>query len=411
MKYKVLRNPKYDFVGQRYANAYPNLHKYPATMIPQIGIELFKELNLQKGKLLDPYCGSGSSFIVGLDRGFSEMYGFDINPLAVLISRAKFTRVDVEKMYAYKQELRNHVFDFIKKEENLYSIQLPNYYNINFWFSKEILVNLSILRFFINKIEDKDIKRFFWIPFSETIRECSYTRCNEFKLYRKKPEEINNFNPDVLGVYFEKLNRVISIYKNYYLPALKNVRIKVDYKIFEKKDNYYDVVLTSPPYGDSKTTVAYGQFSLFTNEWMGIKYARGIDTMLMGGRPAKGGYDRGIIADYINEIAIQSKARSLEVSSFYFDLENSIRDVAGSIRKAGKTIYVVGNRRVKNIQLPTDQFVAERFEENGFTHLFTYERLLGNKVMPLKNSPTNKIGQRISTITNEYIVVCEKVIN
>lgn len=406
--YKVIRNQKYDFVGQSYSSQYPNLHKYPATMLPQIGIELFKELDIKEGKLLDPYCGSGSSFMVGLDRGINEMYGFDINPLAILISRAKFTKIDDDKLFSYKQKLRDDIYEFIKTEFNLTKIILPKYFNIYFWFSKQILTNLAVLRLFINKIQDKDIKRFFWVPFSETIRECSYTRCSEFKLYRKKQEEINNFNPDVFGVYFEKLNKVIAIYKDYYLPALKNVKIKVDYKMFEKKDSYYDVVLTSPPYGDSKTTVAYGQFSLFANEWMGIKYARGIDAMLMGGRPSRNGYDKGIIANYINAIAKQSEARSLEVSSFYSDLENSIKDIAWSVRKGGKIIYIVGNRRVKNIQLPTDQFIAEKFEENGFKHLFTYERLLGNKVMPLKNSPTNKVGQRVSTMTNEYIVVCEK---
>lgn len=73
-----------------------------------------------------------------------------------------------------------------------------------------------------------------------------------------------------------------------------------------------------------------------------------------------------------------------------------------------KVIYVVGNRRVKDVQLPTDQFIAEKFEENGFHHLFTYERVLGNKSMPLKNSPTNQKGVQRGTMTQEYIIVCEK---
>ena len=79
-----------------------------------------------------------------------------------------------------------------------------------------------------------------------------------------------------------------------------------------------------------------------------------------------------------------------------------------TINKKGKAIYIVGNRCVKDIQLPTDQFVAEQFEYNGFKHCITYERLLGNKSMPLKNSPTNIAGQRKGTMTKEYIVVCEK---
>ena len=44
MKYQVIRNEKYDFAGQSYSAVYPNLHKYPATMLPQIGIEILKEL-------------------------------------------------------------------------------------------------------------------------------------------------------------------------------------------------------------------------------------------------------------------------------------------------------------------------------------------------------------------------------
>ncbi|WP_270982801.1 hypothetical protein [Campylobacter helveticus] len=45
---KTIYNPKYDFLGQSYASMYPNLHKYPATMLPQIGYELLKEFKAKK---------------------------------------------------------------------------------------------------------------------------------------------------------------------------------------------------------------------------------------------------------------------------------------------------------------------------------------------------------------------------
>jgi tRNA G10 N-methylase Trm11 len=408
MKYQVERNSKYDFIGQSYANSYPNLHKYPATMLPQIGIELFKELNITKGKLLDPYCGSGSSFIVGLDRGLNEMYGFDINPLAVLISRTKFCKIDIERVKLLRQRLRNKLYEFVKIEENLRALEIPKFYNITFWFSKQVLQNLTVIKYFINKIKEKDIKRMFLVPFSETVRECSYTRNSEFKLYRMKPEDILRFNPDVFGIYFDKLNNTIEIYERYYLPKLTNAKININYSKLPQRENYFDVVLTSPPYGDSRTTVAYGQFSMFSNEWLGIKHARQIDYLLMGGKLVKENYKRGLIVDYINKIADESKKRALEVSSFYYDLENSIKDVAKSIKKGGISSFIVGDRTVKNVQLPTDQFIAEKFEENGFKHLFTYERLLGNKAMPLQNSPSNKVGERKGTMTKEFIVVCEK---
>jgi 16S rRNA G966 N2-methylase RsmD len=409
MKYKVERNTKYDFAGQSYSTKYPNLHRYPATMLPQIGIEVLKELNIKTGKMLDPYCGSGSSFASGLEVGLDEMYGFDINPLAILISKAKFTKIDILQARTENQKIRYDIFEFLKKENNYKTLKTPNIKNIEYWFSKEIIKNLTILKHFIYQIKDENIRRLYSIPFAETVRDCSYTRNSEFKLFRMKPELLLDFNPDVFGVYFSKLKKTLDIYEVVYFPKLKNgVEVTVEYKKFEPQSDYFDVVLTSPPYGDSKTTVAYGQFSNFANEWLDIDYARKIDSMLMGGKTEKKLYTEGLIADYIDDIHKTCRTRSYEVSSFYRDLELSIKTVGQSIKKGGYSVYIVGNRLVKDVQLPTDQFIAEQFEHSGFKHLITYERLLGNKSMPSKNSPTNKIGDKKSTMTTEYIVITEK---
>jgi 16S rRNA G966 N2-methylase RsmD len=395
--YQVVRNKKYDFIGQSYASVYPNLHKYPATMLPQIGIGILKELDIKNGKLLDPYCGSGSSFASGLECGLTEMHGFDINPLAVLISKARFTKVSVNKLTETKIELRNNIYDLLKDEKNIYTLKRPQITNIDFWFSKEVIDNLTVIKHFIEQIQDENIRRFFLIPFSETVRECSYTRNNEFKLFRMKSEDLLHFNPDVIGVYLNKLSDAIFLYSNFYFPKLdEKVNVNVQYSTFQPKDDYFDVVLTSPPYGDSRTTVAYGQFSTLSNEWLGVDYARKIDGMLMGGVKPKQNIQDGIIADYISEINKVDNKRALEVSAFYFDLDSSIQRVAKSVRNGGKAIYVVGNRTVKNVQLPTDQFIAEKFEQNGFKHLVTYERALSNKSMPSKNSPTNKAGKTVT---------------
>ena len=409
MMYQVIRNKKYDFSGQSYASVYPNLHKYPATMLPQIGIEIFKELNIKSGKLLDPYCGSGSSFASGIECGLTEMHGFDINPLAVLISKVRFTKVSINELVETKREIRNSIYEFLKDEKNIEMLKQPQITNIDFWFSKEVIDHLTVIKYFIDKIADENIRNFFLIPFSETVRECSYTRNNEFKLFRMKSEDLLHFNPDVIGVYLNKLGDAIFLYSNFYFPKLsEKTSINVQYATFQPNDDYFDVVLTSPPYGDSRTTVAYGQFSTLSNEWLGIDYARKIDGMLMGGTKPKQNIKNGIIADYISEINKVDHKRALEVSAFYNDLDSSIQRVAKSIRKGGKSIYVVGNRTVKNVQLPTDQFIAEKFEQNNFKHIVTYERALSNKAMPSKNSPTNVAGKTVSTMLFEYVVVCEK---
>lgn len=406
--YRVIRNKAYDFIGCSYSDLYPNLHKYPATMLPQIGIELFREFRIKARTLLDPYCGSGSSFTVGLDRGIQEMYGFDLNPLAVLISKAKFTKLIPEKIETLRQNLRKNIYEFIKNEDCIASVLIPEFFNRSFWFSDHVLKNLAILKKFISEI-DLEYQRLFLLPFSETARECSYARNNEFKLYRKKDEDMFPFDTDVYSIYFYKLQITISLYTAYYLPKLGNAKIDIQCDSFQGHATQFDVVLTSPPYGDSKTTVAYGQFSFFANQWLGIKDARKVDNRLMGGSTANELYLQGILGEYINEIAKKSKKRALEISAFYYDLQKSIQYVAKSINKKGKAIYIVGNRCVKDVQLPTDQFIAEQFESNGFQHCITYERLLSSKAMPSQNSPSNLVGQKRGTMTKEYIVVCEKM--
>jgi DNA modification methylase len=408
--YQVVRNKKYDFIGQSYATVYPNLHKYPATMLPQIGIEILKELNVKNGVLLDPYCGSGSSFASGLECGLTEMHGFDINPLAVLISKVRFTKISVKELAEAKVIFRNNIYEFLKDEKNIDTLERPQITNIDFWFSKEVTAHLTVIKHFIDIISDENIKRFFLIPFSETVRECSYTRNNEFKLFRMKSEDLLHFNPDVISVYLKKLEDTMVLYNYFYFPKLsEKINVNVQYATFKPKNEYFDIVLTSPPYGDSRTTVAYGQFSTLSNEWLGIDYARKIDGMLMGGVKTKQNIESGLISDYISEINKVDNKRALEVSAFYNDLDNSIQKIAKSVCKGGKSIYVVGNRIVKNVQLPTDQFIAEKFEENGFKHLITYERALSNKSMPSKNSPTNVAGRTVNTMLFEYVVICEKV--
>jgi predicted RNA methylase len=223
-----------------------------------------------------------------------------------------------------------------------------------------------------------------------------------------KSEDCLNFNPDVIGVFFKKLEDTLFLYMNYYFAKLDNIKVNVFASAFQEQKRQFDVVLTSPPYGDSRTTVAYGQFSTFSNEWLGIKKARSLDKQLMGGVQARSHSDNGLIADYIAQIRKIDNKRSLDVSAFYRDLELSIKNVATGIKKGGKAIYVVGNRTVKGVQLPTDQFIAEKFEESGFRHLITYQRLISNKAMPSKNSPSNIPGKTANTMLFEYIVVCEK---
>ncbi len=402
--YEVQKNNNYDFKGENYSTHFPNLHRYPASMLPQIGIELFKELKINKTRLLDPYCGTGSSVLAGIFSGFSEFHGFDINPLAVLIAQARYTKLNMKKLFNYRRNLEYAVY---YEEEN---IPPPPVVNIDFWFSKRVIKDLSVVRnSILEEISSKKYQALFWLAFSETVRFVSYTRNSEFKLYRMTEEKRKSFYPDVFELYFKHLDKILEAYTKIYLPLLKNQNFQFYNREFTYKKEKYDAVLTSPPYGDSRTTVAYGQFSALSNEWMGFSHSRQIDSILMGGKKVKNLYNKGVLSAFIKKISKTDLKRALEVSSFYMDLEKSIKEVSKATAYRGFAVYVVGNRTVKNVTLPTDQFIAEQFEKNSFRHILTYERSISSKVMPSQNSPTNIAGNKVNTMHKEYIIVCQKL--
>ena len=401
--YKIQINPRYDFKGQNYADGFPNLHRYPAAMLPQIGIKLFKELKINRRRLLDPYCGTGSSVLAGLASGFSEFYGFDINPLAVLIAKARYTKLDIKKLVQYKQHLQCAVYNEKK------NILPPVITNIDFWFSKRAIKDLSVIRnTLLKKIKHKKYQPLFWLAFSETVRFVSYTRNSEFKLYRMPEKQRKLFQPHVFELYFKNLNKILTAYEAVYWPLLKEQKFCFFKRAFKYTKNKYDAVLTSPPYGDSRTTVAYGQFAALSNEWIGFANARKIDSQLMGGQKAKALYNKGVLSAPIQKISTADPKRALEVSSFYIDLEKSIKEVSYALANKGFCIYIVGNRTVKNVALPTNQFIAEQFEKNGLKHILTYKRAISSKAMPAQNSPTNVVGKKAHTMHAEYIIICQK---
>ena len=152
---------------------------------------------------------------------------------------------------------------------------------------------LASLRAWIRHVRDQALQNFILVAFSETVREVSYTRNGEFKLYRMPTHKLKDFRPDVLGIFTKKLRRNRQGLAAY-LEKRKDVNVSVSMANTVEGElptphppAGYDLVMTSPPYGDSQTTVAYGQFSRLAAEWIGLPNARKVDKLAMGGLRSK----------------------------------------------------------------------------------------------------------------------------
>lgn len=388
-------------------------HTYPAMMIPQIARKLLNQYGVEGKWLLDPYCGTGTSLVEASLFGMHSV-GCDINPLVRLIATAKLTPIPLNTLDSELKKLDEVLFQVEFRAGKVPEAPIPKIPNLDYWFSEEIIKYITYLLDCINEIEDQAIRNFITVAFSETVREVSYTRTSTFKLHRMPSEKLENFNPDVFGIFRKKLNR-----NRHGLTAYLEKRRDVEASICDANTvngefpmprplGGYNLVITSPPYGDSHTTVAYGQFSRLSAEWLGLPNARKIDRLAMGGQNSHKTLVDTPVSSAIEKIRSIDEKRAREVAAFYVDLQRSISSVIKTLSPCSTICYVVGNRRVKDVMLPTDEFVAFAFGKQGFSHKETIVRNIPNKRMPLKNSPSNVPGQTSTTMHEENIVICQR---
>lgn len=284
------------------------------------------------------------------------------------------------------------------------------FHNIHYWFDKEVIKNLSKLRQAIFEIEGDKVKDFFKVAFSETVRRVSKARYNEFKLLRRKD---GNNNSDVLKIFREVSLKNIGLSIDFYrkFKLARSTLVLEERNILNSiplEDSSIDLVITSPPYGDSRTTVAYGQFSRLSLKWLGLE--ENVDKTSLGAKPKdiSPGLPSVLLYEYIEKIANKDEKRAREVFSFYNDLYNSIKIIARKVKKKGFICFVVGNRRVKGLELPTDKISADFFENQGYCHEKTIIRAISSKRMPIENAPSNIKGEKDFTMRYEYIVILKR---
>lgn len=414
---KLFSNAEIDwtFNGENTRELTHCFHDYPARMIPQIARQFLELFAKEKtGFLLDPYCGTGTTLVEGFIKGF-ECLGFDLNPLARLIAKAKTTVFDLAEIDFYITDFNKFI---LSKPKHFEMPEIFGVSRLDFWFKPEVIEKLSIIKKFIGQIPDLEIRLFFLTAFSETVREASNTRTHEFKLYRYDDQSLEKFQPDVFGLMCAKLQRnrkgcsefLAVVRKLPFTPQADILEFNTVEDSPNEFENRVDVVLTSPPYGDSTTTVAYGQYSRLSAAWLGLFQPEKVDGKLMGSKKGKAieNFDSEELDEAIWRIAEVNEKRAIEVSGFYCDLQKSIENISRLVKPNGLACYVVGNRKVKCVELPTDLAVKDFFERNDFKYLKTFHRAIPNKRMPLRNSPSNVAGATENTMNREYIVVLQK---
>ena len=404
--YKRTLNKTLSFTGEKLTRERHRIHPYPAMLHPLLVDFLIEKYAKKDDIIFDPFCGSG---VVLVQAGINnhKSIGFDINPLSLLIAKIKTQKYNIKRLLKEFEQFKKDI-------SNNKKIDIPAIKNIDYWYSKEVIEDLGKIR---NVLKNKkyQYKDFFIISFAFICRNQSFTRNGEFKRYRIKKEKIDLLENKVFDKFYSHIETMIEIIKNSPEPKKESKIMLLNSENKIPSNLTYNLVITSPPYGDSRTTVAYGEYSSFGLEWTrdlnylgDITYKVDSECIGKAGELNEELQNHKILINIIKKIEKSDKKRARDVLYFYNGYYNVIKNIIVNLKKGGRICFVVGNRTVKNNQIPMDQITASFFDSLGLKFENIFVRDILNKVMPSKNSPTNKVGVKTKTMMNEYIVIFKK---
>jgi len=379
------------------------LHPYPARMIPQIAERLINRYSSPGSIVLDPFCGSGTVLVESC-RNQRNAIGNDINPLAVLLAKVKSRRIEPKR-------LNKAVFSFMKEveEDSRKEVEFepPSFPNIKHWFKDYVIRDLSIIRRGIDEVEDADVRNFLEVCFSITTLETSNIDQRSSRFIRVLPkEELEKHRPKVLPYFRKKvldsIRKAALFYQNSY-NTLVDV-MQGDARRLPLSDRTVDLIVTSPPYGEERNTVAYSRWSKLMLYWLGYEQTR-IKTLEKG---SLGGVNKRSFETpsetanrVLEEVAKNDEKRAAEAAPFFFDYRKSLEELFRVLKLGGRCCIVIGNRSIKRLPVDMGIVTVELGKTVSFSHEKTYYRDIPKKLIPW-TTPTGV------TIFRENIVILSK---
>ena len=391
------------------------LVRYPAVMVAPMQECIIKEIIAADNTIknvLDPFLGSGTVLHEGKKFGLSVI-GFDINPLATLITKTQLEGIPENIISDSINTLNTRLVMLVG------NVSPHNFVNIKKWFNEDVILSLSVIRQAIMGESDNRMRNFFWCCFAETVKRYSNTRTSTFKLHVKNTSQILATVDDSIDFF---TNHIRQQYRKFICNENgQDQKINImcgDSKqlLSSIESNSMDLIYTSPPYGDNRTTVTYGQFSILPLLWIDkqdlliwddslLGNFSAIDSASLGGTIKREPRNSNIYTDFLKEL---SPAKQKKVAAFLEDYESVYRNLARILKPGKLMVLTLGNRRVDNHEIRFDRFNDNLAKEVGLELDSTITRNINGKRMPRKVSTVKNCGS-VNSMSKEYVKVYRKV--
>ena len=368
-----------------------SIHPFPARMAPDLALSSLERLAY--GVVLDPMSGSGTVARAAQAKGLSAI-GFDLDPLAVLISKVSTTFIDDEIVESswmkFRDALKNLQCEAVVLDWMDDSPDAVRF--VNFWFAEKQRYSLRKIAYLLARHDICDLSPEVRNLFSVALSRIIVTKKSAASLAQdtshSRPHRVAlNSDYDVI-VGFERALKSIRRHVAT-IPKLGVATImRGDARDLDGvQDASVDAVLTSPPYLNAIDYMRGHRMSLI---WLGHSYQELSET-----RSNSIGSERrpdvpfeqstfGAIRAEMGELSGLSGRNQGMIERYVMDIYGMISEVARVLKSGCDATFVVGNSCLKGVYIQNSEAVSKAGELLGLGTPKKHERDLpsGSRYLP-----------------------------
>jgi SAM-dependent methyltransferase len=386
------------------------LHPFPARMAPEIVVKAVGSVP-RGSTVLDTMCGSGTVLRESVRHGHRAI-GFDVDPLAVLISRVSTRRLDLDLLMQKADNVANRAASLIGDALYLPWIDTDDETRkfTEFWFGYEQREALRALSWLVFRIPGPigDALR---LAISKTIvtkepraslaRDTSHSRPHRVAL-TSEYDVIQGFRKAVVDI----INKLA---ENELTGTAEVRRADARHLPFWLTGQAH-LVVTSPPYGNAIDYLRGHRLALV---WLGynIPRIRAIKAKNIGRQTGPSRKRCPCVSELtheLNRIGEFQSTTQRRLSLFVQDMYSVLQEIYRSLLPRGRAILVVGNSLIDGQFLDNAKMIAAAGEWVGLREIARYSRNIpGNhRYLPPPRAGCNSaLGKRMK---EEVILTFEK---
>ena len=394
------------------------VHPYPAMMPDELVVELVREYG--GARVLDPFCGTGRVCVAAAEEGAVGI-GMDVNPLAVLIAYAKSRSTEVDDLSLVLAELLEARNAGLLASAGSVT---PSAGRRVTWFGERAARELGEIVCAINAASRRwPTRLILTVILSATAREVSFARQDQWKLHRLGRIARGRMRQDAWGIFERRVRsawgEVVTLDKlegncRFVIGDARNAEVLLKRVT---SDGYVDTIITSPPYGDSQTTVQYGAMSSLCMDVVArVRFF--LQFRIVGGAVDRAGLGGSMSIDARDSKRMLSEywaggvenPQCRKAGAYVHDLVDRIRATARCLRPGGLFVTVIGRRLVGGWRLRSDEVIHDTLAKIGFSRVTCRRRRIMAKVTPprinrMARGEMTRGRRRVRTMREEWILV------